>query len=69
MTVAMIIDSLIKYRVFILKFQLRRRFFDVKNDPREEEEVEERVREKLAFPTPGFQSCYISDEDENVDEV
>ena len=40
----------------------------MKNDPREEEE-EERVREKLAFPTPGFQSCYISDEDENVDEV
>ena len=40
----------------------------MKNDPREEEE-EERVREKLAFPTPGFQSCYNSDEDENVDEV
>ena len=40
----------------------------MKNYPREEEE-EERVRGKLAFPTPGFQSCYNSDEDENVDEV
>ena len=40
----------------------------MKNDPREEE-VEERVREKLAFPTPGFQSCYNSDEDENIVEV
>jgi len=43
------------------------KFFDVNNETREEEE-EERVREKLAFPTPGFQSCYNSDEDENVDE-
>jgi len=40
------------------------KFFDVNNETREEEE-EERVRGKLAFPTPGFQSCYNSDEEED----
>ena len=44
---------------------------NVKNEPREEVE-EERVRGKLEFPNtphPGFQSCYNSDEDQNVVEV
>jgi len=44
------------------------KFFDVNNETREEVE-EERVRGKLEFPNtphPGFQSCYNSDEDQNV---
>jgi len=40
------------------------KFFDVNNETREEEE-EERVRVKLPFPTPGFQSCYNSEEEED----
>ena len=31
--------------------------------------MEERVRGKLEFPTPGFQSCCNSDEDASVVEV
>jgi len=44
------------------------KFFDVNNETRDEEE-EERVRAKLPFPTPGFQSCYNSDEEGEGDAI